>query len=198
MTNKKTSRKKLKADYIKIKNYITEAKATSNVLFFTDDTIDENSQWADFFFLSGKEKTFWNAEIITTKLEHEECVHHAAMDELEKILGANWYDNHQHFNEIIDPVQNTITWEPVELSPLPELGNLTWREWLEKKEKELTDAKTISVCESIEIDKNYMFGRGLRIIKNVENISVDIINACIEEFIKGGEQAYLSKSKITY
>jgi hypothetical protein len=197
MKNKRKSRKQLKLDYIGIKNKIRNATSIENSLFYSPDYLTGKNQWIDFYFLSKKIRTLWNAEIVTTKLAFKDLIYTAAMNEIEKILGQDWLEKY-HFHEEIKNPNGTVTWKPLPENKLDKLGGMTCFEWIKQKEKELADSGKFFVSESAEIEFNYQFGIGLHIVKHEENITGNVINGFIEEFIAKGEHPYCLDKHITF
>lgn len=183
MSHRKYSRRKLKRNYIRIKNQIRETAVEYSGLFTSHDIITGENQWFDFFFLSKKEKILWNACIDTVKLAYQDKISEVAMMELDEILGPDWNKN----ISLRDAPSETQI-----------LGGLTWLEWLRIREKEIADTGKVFINESVEIDHSYRFGRGLHITKDVENITVDVINNFIKNFIENGEESYESKDMLTF
>lgn len=165
MSPRKISRKKLKHNYIRIKNEIRQTALDYGGLFTSHDVITGEIQWVDFCFLSKKEKIPWNACIDTAKLAYQDKISEKARNELNQTFGADWHTRY---------------------------------EWLRIREKELPDTGKVFINESIEIDCSYRFGRGLHNIKNVENITVDVINKFIEVFLEQGEGSFKSKEMLTF
>ena len=183
MSHWKKSRHKLKHNYITIKNEIRNTALVYSGLFTSHDIITGENQWVDFFFLSKKEKILWNACIDTAKVAYQDKISEIAMNELDKTFGPDW---HSKF-----PLGETP-------AKIKELGDITWYEWLRVREKELADTGKVFINETIDIDHSYRFGRGLHITKNVENITVDVINKFIEDFIEQGERSFQSKEMLTF
>lgn len=183
MSHRKYSRHKLKRNYISIKNQIRETAVDYGGIFTSHDVVTGENQWVDFFFLSEKEKIVWNACIDTIKLAYQDKISEVAMSELDEILGSDWNKN------------RSLQDAP---SKIKILGGLTWLEWLRVREKEIADTGNVFINESVEIDHSYRFGRGLHIIKDVESITIDVINGIIKNFIENGEQSYESKELRTF
>lgn len=195
----KYNRQYHKSNYINVKNIIHQSKDTLGGLFDSDDDINGDTQWVDFVFISKKERIFWNAEIITTRIAFRDKIRDVAFTQLDEILGNDWHQKYPLFKEGEQTSHHSEkTWIPEEEKFIPELEGLTWPQWLNKREKELADSGKYFVNESIAIDKHYKYGRGLHIIKNVESISIDTINSFISEFLKDGERASQANEPFTF
>jgi hypothetical protein len=196
MKNRK-SRNKLKSDYIQLKNRIRCAKSPDTSLFYSYEYFDGKNQWSDFYFIGKKRRTVWNAVIVTTKLAFKELINDAAINEIKKILGDDWFQKY-HPHEVINHSDGSVLWRPLQKMKVDELGGITCFEWIRKREIELADSNRFFVSESTEIDFNYKFGTGLHIVVHEENITQQVINNFIEEFIANGENAYCSDKQITF
>jgi hypothetical protein len=198
MPKKKLNRKHHKNSYINVKNFINQSKDTLGGLFDSDHEFHGENQWVDFIFLSKKERIFWNVEIITARVAFEDKITDIAFTQLNEILGEDWHQKYPLFIEGEQINHEEKILQPIEEKSIPELGGLTWPQWLNNKKIELADSGKYSIHESVVIDKSYQYGRGLHIIKNVENISIDVINKFITEFLENGEQASASSESLTF
>lgn len=189
------SRKQLKQNYIEIKNAIRSSKDNCGGLFHSYHLLDGKNQWVDFDFLGKKERIVWNAEIITTKVAFHDLLEELAFEDLNNVLGDNWQEEYPSF--IKKKTKGGFLLEPTNIN-IERLGNLTWFDWVNRRIKELADSNSHIIYESAKIYYSYTFGRGLHVIRHVENITKDVINEFIVEFIENGEQSYKRNDPVTF
>ncbi len=190
------NRKYYKDIYITVKNTIRESAAEFGGLFASDHSLNDANQWVDFFFMSKKDRSFWNAEIITAKLAYEDKLYDLAMEKLNSLLVAKTPDDSPLFK--LADGKTTFTWEPAPEQALPELGGLKQSEWIEKEVRELAKSGKVFVTESTIIDDSFEYGKGLSIVTNVEHITVETINEFINAFIQNGEIASQSDTPLSF
>ena len=171
-------------DYIGLKNRIAAAADRLGGTFLTHDVLD-GASWADIYFLSKKRPgAFYNAVIETACCSYGEGLRQKAYDlsyaldpgdELESMFGE---PDEKGLAELLP--------EPAK----PAFGGLSRYDWCRAKMGAMAQAGLHPVRESAKIEEGFRYGIGLNIVVAAGVLSVDAVEAFVQEFWGSGELEY--------
>lgn len=183
------SRRRRKQAYINIKNLIRRSKPVLGGLFYSHDYLHGKNGWIDCYFLGNEPLTIYNCTLETARCAYVEAVCDAAWQAAEELL--------PYSNDIVDSAfvdSETGLWttvvKPDEVEDV--FGGLTRSEWIEAEIVRIANSGAVVVQEQISLRHDFALGTGMDATINVPYLTVETINAFIEQFLS----AQRSKSKL--
>lgn len=190
------SRKKRNHLYIKTKNRIASRPGR---LFYTDHLMDDDkvdnsdvelikhadqmSWWCDIYFLSKKNRMFYNVCLITKNMAAMDAVDDYVSTEADKRCTNKAPSGRDYF---------TTTETKTGYSKLSR--NVNYNDYFEEYDnlskvikQEVIDTKTINIRTDVRMDFSYYAGVGLYATLDVDDLTVEVINKWIQDFWDGGE-----------
>ena len=152
--------------------------------------------WSDIFFTGHDPAVLWNAEIITAQLAREDLISDRVFDEAwqqlsdaERLVEAR-FETRPYYNSQGKHVGSTLLHQ--EKPRYARFNGLTFNEYTEQREAEILSTQPPAVYCGYKILPGFAYGIGLRMVVDAEALTVDVINAAIEEFKARGERAWQS------
>lgn len=81
---------------------------------------------------------------------------------------------------------------------LEAFDGLTRRQWIEREQARIADARTINVYPRAELRSDYAFGIGLHATIDVPFLTVGVIKAFIKDFLAIGERPWRDEESISF
>lgn len=188
-------RRAKKVAYISVKNDIRRAAPILGGKFTTHNYIHGDNGWLDLYFLGPKAPVFYNVSLSTTKYAYVQAVQKEAMDRSYALVAEtepSWLDRSYK-----DPKSGHWITPAYEHSVHPEFGGMTRYEWERSQCAEIADSGTIQICQAWSIHHDYGFGIGLHATVDVPSLTIENVNAFIDQFMKA-PMAYRDPNACSY
>lgn len=184
-----------KAAYISVKNDIRRAAPILGGKFTTHSYIHGDNGWLDLYFLGPKASIFYNVSLCTTKYAYVEAVKNEAMNRSEALVAdtePSWLDRSYK-----DPTSGRWITPAYEQPIYPEFGGITRYEWERSQYEGIANSGTIQVFQSWSVHHDYSSGIGLHASIDVPSLTIERVNAFIEQFMKA-PMAYRDPNPLSY
>lgn len=182
-----SSRKKIKLDYIRIKN---EMRKNGDKVFFSYHMMDgeyEKFAWADIYFLDNKRKFFYNCEVESTAAAMSNDIENAVFEKAEVLLEEKTNKTSEEIHdEIFKDIFKKVNKDGMvlyEYKPNEEyLKNSA--ECQQKVYEQLkADGFTVMAREESKLDFKYRYGVGLHMVIDVPFLTKEIVEQKVLEFL---------------
>lgn len=190
---------RLKGDILRTRN-LYGGRFTSH-LFLEDMGEDgPRCQWFDFLFLGHDKFTIWNAYICTTWVSFWEKTGDIAWDRAVALLSEE--EQEEEFRLEFEPASydawgRVLTYTlPERNRTWPQFGDMTWRDYHEKLEREIIEHEPPAVYESFTTDSTYAYGTGLHIVVDENVIDKSAIERAIDRFFAAGQTDWQSAEPV--
>lgn len=155
--------------------------------------------WYDFCFLGSNRFTFWNAEIITTRRALLDEVNDIASSRALSMLTKDQIERESMIDcepADISETGKVITHQliPKEPTPYSQFAGRTLYEEIRFQEEKIISSEPPSIFESFSVDYGYVYGVGLKMVRDVEHIDRMVIEDAIDHFFAIGETDWISAS----
>jgi hypothetical protein len=185
------SRRRRKRDTMRIRTRIARHAPILGGLFTTPDYMHADMQWADFYFLSSRRNTFFNATAVTARrsfFEEAESLARSRSYEIAPLSDApiRW---REMFKKRPDGNYEYVARPEVAQSAF---GGLTRNEWIASEERRLIETGGVVVRAGWARDVKYRYGIGLHVLLDVPSITIDALNTFITQFRSMGENDWQS------
>lgn len=174
---------------------------TSHVMIEEEGRPDVFCHDADVYFPGAGKFTIWNADISTVTSELWGKAHSMAFDQAwgeltdEDTAEESRMDFIPHSRSPTGKVLSyTLADKPKR--HYEQFDGRTFREQVVFLEKDILENNPPEIYECFELDKNYAYGIGLKMVVDEAFISVDAINRAIERFRAGGEVAWKAENPV--
>lgn len=175
-----------------MKNRLREEAEFLGGLFSTHDILGEQTAWADFYCLSRRRGVLYNGIIETAKYRYAEMADSQAWDESELILPSpDLFEGSYR-----DASGNLVI--PSRSEPQEAFGGIPRLQWIRRRAAEIADARTLSVCESVEIDPSYGYGIGLHVCLDVPSITIEAVESFVQDFLARGEAPWRGAAPLSW
>jgi hypothetical protein len=191
------SRRKRKLDTIRLRTQIARHAPILGGLFTTPDHMHADMQWVDFYFLSSRRNTFFNATAVTTKCSFFEKAGSLARDrscELVPPPEAQLRLREMFKKRPDGNYEYVVRPEPM----LSAFGGLTRSDWIAAEERRLIEAGGIEARAGWSRDVEYRYGIGLHVLLDVPAITISALNTFITKFRSMGESDWQSSDTRTF
>lgn len=126
-----------------------------------------HNEWFDFMFMGSDKFTVWNADFLTARM-------------------AFW-----------DKVSELAYHKAYELVSSEEIGkNLDNNGYIENLEREIITEDPPAIYEFFKQDNSYVYGTGLHIVLDVEEINRETIEEAIHKFFALGQKSWRSENPV--
>lgn len=185
------SRRRRKRDTIRLKNRIARHAPMLGGLFTTPEYMDAEMQWVDFYFLSGRRNTFFNATAVTAKHRYFEKTETLARDRSHELapLSDAPFRLRDMFKRRPD---GNYEYASMPETMQPVFGGRTRSEWIAAEERRLIGTDSVAVQVGWSRDTQYRYGIGLHVVLDVPSVTIDALNTFILEFRAMGEADWCS------
>lgn len=193
------SRRQRRQKVIELKNRIYLERHRCGGIFYDGcdiqhykDNPDHIWAWSDIYFVGRDPADLWNAEIITVKMARQNAVHDQAFNEAWSMLSQQEqkdevrYETTPNVNSKGKIVSHTLVHREKQAYEI--FGGLTMWQFIEKREREITQAESTEVVCGYQFLPGFAYGQGLRMVVDAEALSVPIIEAAIGDFMGKGER----------
>lgn len=175
-------RRTKKAAYISVKNDIQRAAPVLGGKFTTHDYIHGDNGWLDIYFLGIKAPIFYNVSLCTTRYAYVQAVQKEAMERSHALVvdtEPSWLDRAYK-----DPHSGNWITPAYEHPTHPEFGGITRFEWERSQYEAIANSGAVQVFPAWTIHHDYSFGIGLHATIDAPHLTIDYINAFIDQFMK--------------
>lgn len=175
-------RRSKKAAYISVKNDIRRAAPILGGKFTTPNYIHGDNSWLDLYFLGPQAPIFYNVSLSTTKYAYVQAVQKEAMDRSYALVAEtepSWLDRSYK-----DPISGHWITPAYEEPIHPEFGGLTRYEWERSQFEDIANSGTIQVFQAWSLHHDYSVGIGLHATIDLPSLTIEHVNAFIEQFMK--------------
>jgi hypothetical protein len=200
------SRRQRRRKVFALKQLIHRERARCGGLFYDACDIDYYRQhpdhpwrWSDIYFTGRDPAVLWNAEIITARMALEDLISDRVFDEAYQQLseaerGVEFrFETRPNYNSQGKLVSRTLIHR--EKPRYARFNGLTFNEYTEQREAEILTTQPPAVYCGYKRLPGFAYGIGLRMVVEAEALSVEVINAAIDDFKARGEKAWHSPER---
>lgn len=151
---------------------------TSNYLLIEPESPSICNQWFDFLFIGAHKYDVWSASIVTAKSKFWGMVETSASNEAYDLLALGPGERLKGRKKY------------------PQLGNLKFSEYTEKREREIIATDPPDIFEYFQLKRSYVYGIGLEIVVAAETLSYPLIDQVIDRFLTLGQKNWQSDKPV--
>lgn len=158
--------------------HIYGGRFTSHYLLIEPESHVICNQWFDFVFVGVHNYDIWEASITTARREFWGKVQNLAHDEAYELLSFGDGERLKGRKRY------------------PQLGNLTFSEYTDRREREIIAEEAPEIYEYFKMDRSYVSGIGLDIVVEAEALSYALIDQVIDRFLALGQKPWRSDKPV--